>query len=164
MGGLHAETGLVREQSGRVETSQVIHIVDVPVVEVWERLSSDRASVLIDVRTRSEWAFVGLPELGSIGKQVMTVEWQTFPDNRINPEFVQVLSQQLEQAGVGRDAELFFICRSGGRSRMAAHVMTEAGYTRCRNVTEGFEGPLDADRHRGRHSGWKVAGLPWVQG
>jgi len=147
-----------------VETGQVIHIEDVPVIEVWQRLSSDASSILIDVRTRSEWAFVGLPELSSIGKFVVTVEWQTFPDNRINPEFVSVLSQLLDQAGVEKDAELFFICRSGGRSRMAAQAMTTAGYSRCRNVTEGFEGPLDTDRHRGRHSGWKVAGLPWVQG
>jgi len=30
-------------------------------------------------------------------------------------------------------------------------------------VVEGFEGPHDEQRHRSV-SGWKVAGLPWVQG
>ncbi|MGI9402905.1 MAG: rhodanese-like domain-containing protein, partial [Hyphomicrobium sp.] len=29
---------------------------------------------------------------------------------------------------------------------------------------DGFEGPLDASRHRGQVAGWKAAGLPWVQG
>lgn len=119
---------------------------------------------MIDCRTRAEWAFVGLPDLSSIGKQLLTVEWQTFPDNRINPDFVRMLSEVLDATGVKKDAEIFFICRSGGRSRMAAQVMVEAGYPRCRNVTEGFEGPLDAFRHRGSACGWKVAGLPWVQG
>jgi hypothetical protein len=41
--------------------------------------------------------------------------------------------------------------------------MASAGHTRCRNVVEGFEGPLDADSHRGRLSGWKAKGLPWAQ-
>jgi len=134
------------------------------VQDVWARLKSDPQSVMIDCRTRAEWAYVGLPDLSGIGKQLLTVEWQTFPDNRINPQFVVELASQLDAAGVKKDAEIFFICRSGGRSRMAAQVMTEAGYERCRNVTEGFEGPLDPLRHRGRASGWKVAGLPWVQG
>lgn len=147
-----------------VSSSGVIHIDNVTVLDVWERLKGDRESVLIDCRTRAEWAFVGLPDLSGIGKQVWTIEWQTFPDNRINPEFAVRLSEALEAAGVEKEAELFFICRSGGRSRMAAQVMAEAGYTRCRNVAEGFEGPLDAFRHRGGASGWKVAGLPWVQG
>ncbi|MGD9786114.1 MAG: rhodanese-like domain-containing protein [Hyphomicrobiaceae bacterium] len=147
-----------------MEAKRATQIEDVTVTEVWSRLVSDAKSVLIDVRTRSEWAFVGLPDLSGIGKQVVAVEWQTFPDNRINPDFVGSLTMLLESAGVEKGAELFFICRSGGRSRMAAQVMAEAGYACCRNVAEGFEGPLDGARHRGIRSGWKVAGLPWVQG
>jgi len=139
-------------------------VEDVPVEQVWAHLKSDEKSVLIDVRTRAEWAFVGLPDLEGIGKRVVTVEWQTFPDSRVDPAFAGRLSEILDASGVGKNDELFFICRSGGRSRMAAQAMTAAGYARCRNVAEGFEGPLDANRHRGRHSGWKAAGLPWVQG
>ena len=29
---------------------------------------------------------------------------------------------------------------------------------------EGFEGPLDPNRHRGQLGGWKSKGLPWAQG
>lgn len=144
--------------------AEVVHVEDVPVVEAWARLKSDPGAVLIDVRTRAEWAFVGLPDLAEIGKRVVTVEWQTFPDNRVDPGFTGRLAELLDTAGVDKDAELFFICRSGGRSRMAAEAMHAAGYARCRNVAEGFEGPLDASRHRGRVAGWKAAGLPWVQG
>jgi rhodanese-related sulfurtransferase len=147
-----------------VDQTSVVSIEDVSVTDVWDRLASDVKSVLIDVRTRAEWAYVGLPDLSGIGKQVMMVEWQTFPDNRIDPGFVANMKEALDAAGVEKGAELFFICRSGGRSRMAAVVMVEAGYACCRNVAQGFEGPLDAARHRGRVSGWKVAGLPWVQG
>jgi rhodanese-related sulfurtransferase len=94
----------------------------------------------------------------------MTFEWQSFPDNRVDPAFVEELASALDAAGVKKDSELFFICRSGARSRMAAEAMAAAGYSRCRNVADGFEGPLDADRHRGRVAGWKAAGLSWVQG
>jgi rhodanese-related sulfurtransferase len=139
-------------------------VENMPVQKAWERLQDDPSSVLIDVRTRAEWAFVGLPDLAELGKRVLTVEWQTFPDNRTDPAFGQRLGELLDAAGVAKEAELFFICRSGGRSRTAAEAMAAAGYTRCRNVADGFEGPLDSNRHRGKVAGWKAAGLPWVQG
>lgn len=141
-----------------------VQIVDVPVSNVWARLKDETNSLLIDVRTRAEWAFVGLPDLAKLGKGVLTVEWQTFPDSRIDPDFVQRLADHLDRIGAAKDAELFFICRSGGRSRMAAEVMAAAGYSKCFNVADGFEGPLDASRQRGRVAGWKSEGLPWVQG
>jgi len=147
-----------------VGTGQAVHIVDVDVREVWKRLKEEPTAVLIDVRTRAEWAYVGLPDLSSIGKRPFLIEWQTFPDNRVNPEFVERLSEMLEVAGIDKQAELFFLCRSGGRSKRAAQAMAEAGSTACRNVADGFEGPLDAERHRGRTAGWKAAGLPWAQG
>lgn len=147
-----------------MESIEVVHIEDVPVEEVWRHLQSDTSSVLIDVRTRAEWTFVGLPDLKQTGKQILTVEWQTSPENKVDAAFPERLALVLDAAGARKDAELFFICRSGVRSRMAAEAMANAGYQRCRNVADGFEGPLDANRHRGRVAGWKAAGLPWVQG
>ena len=147
-----------------MSSAQVIHIVDVQVQDVWTRLKEDAGSVLVDVRTRAEWAYVGLPVLSSIGKQPVLIEWQTFPDSRVDPGFAERLTKTLDEAGVDRQSELFFICRSGARSKAAAQATTAAGFAACRNVADGFEGPLDADRHRGRTAGWKAAGLPWAQG
>jgi len=147
-----------------VGSSQVVHIDDVPVNQVWERLKSDPEAILIDVRTRAEWTYVGLPELSAIGKRPLLIEWQTFPDNRVDPQFAARLGKMLAEAGATKDTELFFICRSGGRSKAAARAMAAEGYKRCRNVADGFEGPLDPNRHRGRAGGWKAAGLPWAQG
>jgi hypothetical protein len=42
--------------------------------------------------------------------------------------------------------------------------MTQAGYSYCFNVTDGFEGEPDASRHRGTAAGWKASNLPWMQG
>jgi rhodanese-related sulfurtransferase len=121
-------------------------------------------SVLIDVRTIAEWAYVGLPDLSQIGKRPVLVEWQGFPDDRLNTAFVERVIEALNPLGANSETELFFICRSGSRSLKAAQAMAAAGYARCRNVAEGFEGPLDPERHRGRLAGWKAKGLPWVQG
>jgi rhodanese-related sulfurtransferase len=147
-----------------VQSSEVVHIEDVPVEEVWARLSKDVGAVLVDVRTRAELTFVGLPDLSAIGKRVLTVEWQTYPESKIDAGFQERMTSALDAASANKDSELFFICRSGARSRMAAEAMSNAGYRRCRNVADGFEGPLDADRHRGRVAGWKAAQLAWVQG
>lgn len=139
-------------------------IADVPVTAVWERLKGDAEAVLVDVRTRAEWTYVGVPDLTALGKQLLLVEWQTYPDGAIDPGFVDKLANELSSRRVGKNAEIFFICRSGARSKSAAQALTKAGYTRCRNVADGFEGPLDPSRQRGRQGGWKAAGLAWVQG
>lgn len=118
---------------------------------------------MIDVRTRAEWMYVGVPELTSIGKSLILAEWQSFPDQRVDAEFATRLQKILSDQEVSPDAEMFFICRSGARSKAAAQVMAAMGFARCRNVADGFEGPIGPDRQRGRIAGWKAAGLPWVQ-
>jgi len=132
---------------------------DVTPVEAWEALSDDPAAVLVDVRTAAEWSYVGLPDLRTLGKEVVLVEWQTYPSGAVNEDFVAELSA----AGVDEAASVYFLCRSGVRSVAAAEAAASAGWSRSLNVLHGFEGPHDADHHR-TVSGWKVAGLPWVQG
>ena len=62
-----------------------------------------------------------------------------------------------------RGSPVYFLCRSGVRSIAGAVALTGAGYTNCFNVLDGFEGPPDEEAHRGRKSGWKAEGLPWLQ-
>lgn len=120
--------------------------------EAFELLQKAPGAKLVDVRTRPEWDYVGrIP--GAV-----QIEWQTYPDGRLNPQFVGDL-----QAQVDREAMVMFICRSGVRSHAAAAAATQAGYTQCFNVLEGFEGNKDAHGHRNTTGGWRVAGLPWVQ-
>ena len=132
---------------------------DVTSATAWKILSENKDAVLIDVRTRAEWNYVGLPELASIGKKPALLEWQVFPGMQQNPEFVATLGNAVTDKGV----PLLFLCRSGARSAAAAKAMTAAGYSTCINVADGFEGPLDAQGKRGSAAGWKAAGLPWRQ-
>jgi len=132
---------------------------DVGPSDAYAALQADADAVLVDVRTSAEWSYVGLPDLSQIGKRVIPLEWQRFPDGALNRSFVE----QLREAGVGEGAPIYFLCRSGVRSAAAAEVATAAGLGPAYNVSDGFEGPLDHDGHR-TVSGWKAAGLPWRQG
>ena len=132
---------------------------DVAPATAFKILSDNKDAVLIDVRTRPEWNFVGLPELSSIGKKPALLEWQVFPTMQPNPEFVTALSG----AVADKETPLLFLCRSGARSAAAAKAITAAGYRTCLKISDGFEVPLDAQAKRGSAGGWKAAGLPWRQ-
>ena len=137
---------------------------DVSSQEAWEHISTDQFAVLVDVRTRAEWSYVGIPDLSQIDKEPILVEWQVFPQMEMNRDFQNVLVGALAEIGAGQNAKLYMLCRSGVRSKSAAQVMTAAGYSDCYNVVDGFEGGLDDTGKRGRLAGWKADGLPWRQG
>ncbi len=132
---------------------------DVAPATAWKILSERKEAVLVDVRTRPEWNYVGLPDLEQLAKKPALIEWQVFPSMQLNPDFVTALSGALAD----KDTPLLFLCRSGVRSAAAAKAMTAAGYSTCLNVADGFEGPLDAEAKRGSAGGWKAARLPWRQ-
>lgn len=133
---------------------------DVSPSETWSGLVKDAKATLIDVRTQPEWAFVGVPDLCSLGKKAGFISWQIYPQMQVDSEFVAKAAQCV---GDDKSAPIYFICRSGARSRAAAIAMTAAGFAHCYNVAGGFEGDVDAEGHRGKSNGWKASNLPWVQ-
>jgi rhodanese-related sulfurtransferase len=139
---------------------------DVSAEEAWRVLEANPDAVLVDVRTQAEWSFVGLPDLSSLGKQALLLEWQSYPAMRPNTAFASELAAKLGSAlgEKAKDVPVLFLCRSGARSRSAAVALTAMGFRAAHNVAHGFEGDLDGERHRGHQNGWKAAGLPWTQG
>ena len=81
-----------------------VHIQAVSVEDTWARLKSDTRSVLIDVRTIAEWAYVGLPDLSTVGKRPVLVEWQGFPDDRLNAAFVERVIEEARKIAAEREA------------------------------------------------------------
>ena len=134
-------------------------IHDIGPAETWAALRLDADARLVDVRTDAEWIYVGLPDTRETGREVVLVPWQLFPSMAVNQGFVPALAK----AGVGPEHAVYFICRSGVRSLAAAVAAQAAGYARVFNVADGFEGPVDAQGHRGQVAGWKASGLPWAQ-
>lgn len=141
----------------------VIGAVDPDVAFI--NLERDPHSILVDVRTRPEWMFVGTADLSPIARPQCFIEWLGFPAMGPNQLFLDQLEAELNETGA---TTAYFLCRSGARSHDAAvaaaeHFQTRGRTLACFNVLEGFEGPLDGKGHRGLLSGWKARGLPWRQ-
>ncbi len=157
------ESQLEQTVSGSGDRKTMDYAGDVTPKQAMQILVEEIDSVLIDVRTEAEWQFVGCADLSRHGKESYFAEWQSFPTMERNESFVEVLSGKLAKEDKPADTALLFLCRSGQRSKGAAAAMTAAGYTRCYNITGGFEGDMDDEKHRGQLNGWKKDGLPWVQ-
>lgn len=145
MAGLH--------EYGRL--TPVSYAGDITPEEAWKLLSENSEAVLVDCRTDAEWRFVGVPDLSSLQRDVVYIEWNR-SDGTHNDGFVE----DLKAAGVSGERPVVFLCRSGNRSIGAAEAATAAGIGPSYNILDGFEGHLDENRHRGG-SGWKAVGLPW---
>ena len=135
---------------------------DITPPQAWKLLSDNPRAVLVDVRTDAEWRFVGVPDLSSLGREVVYIEWNATDGTR-NENFADELKDRVPPAAAGEERPVVFLCRSGNRSIGAAQVATAGGITPAYNVLDGFEGHLDANGHRGE-TGWRAVGLPWKQG
>jgi rhodanese-related sulfurtransferase len=127
--------------------------------QTWDALRTEAKAQLVDVRTDAEWTYVGLPDLSAAGKQPVLIPWQIFPQMAVNSAF----TDHMKAAGLTPEHHVYFICRSGVRSLSAAQAAAEAGFPHVYNVADGFEGPPDAEGHRGLLAGWKADDLPWRQ-
>ena len=137
---------------------------DISPSEAWDMLAAKpEQTMLVDVRTRAEWGFVGVPVLEPTMFEPVLEEWAFYPQMDLNIHFVPNVVRRAKEAGLDDKANLLFLCRSGVRSASAAAALTAEGYEACFNIAGGFEGDPDHNGHRGTLNGWKVEGLPWRQ-
>lgn len=126
--------------------------------QAWQVLNVDNEAVLLDVRSKVEFDYVGHPA------GALHVMWKDYPDWRENPHFVAEVKAALSAHGGDRSARpILTLCRSGVRSLAAAKALAAAGYTNLTNVEQGFEGDKDAQGHRCTVGGWRFHQLPWEQ-
>ena len=142
--------------------------------QAYDMKKKDPKSVaLFDIRTRSEAIYVGMAK--DADALVPFVEhpeiWSDWDDKRHmyklepNQDFMPELERRLKAMGLGKDATIILLCRSGDRSSKAADRLQMAGYTKVYSVAEGFEGDTakgGAQDGQRVVNGWKNAGLPWT--
>lgn len=112
--------------------------------KAYDILISNDNAFLVDVRTKEEWQQVGIPHLDNKNKLVF-LSWQLNKDFEDN--FLSIIKDKI-------DAAIFFLCRSGYRSFIAANFIANMGYRNCYNISDGFEG-------NNQDKGWKQNNLPW---
>ena len=122
-------------------------------IQAWDLMQTSEKAVLIDVRTAVEHSFVGHPP------RAIHVAWKEFPGMQLNTNFVAQVSQHVADKSV----PVLLLCRTGVRSVEAAKALEAAGFQHLVNIVQGFEGAIDADKHRGNIDGWRFHGLPWQQ-
>ena len=131
-----------------------------PPRHAWQLVQENPRALLIDIRSNMEHLFIGHP-VGAVH-----IAWLDEPDWVPNPRFVPQIRELMLGGAVCENGDcpaIILICRSGRRSREAGEMLLESGFRRVYNVEGGFEGPLDAEHHRGTVAGWRFEGLPWEQ-
>jgi rhodanese-related sulfurtransferase len=142
-----------------------------------EALDAKRAGgdkvLLVDVRTRAEAMFVGMPrQADALVPYVELPEFMNDWDEKravyavqLNNDFLPELQRRMEQKGANKDSTIILLCRSGDRSARAADFLASQGFAKVYSVPEGFEGdPAKDGPQAGQRvvNGWKNAGLEWT--
>ena len=129
-------------------------------------------ALLIDIRTRSEVAYLGMPATADAHIPFVDhpsgMPWDDksarFRTDS-NPDFEPELARRLAAQGLSKQDTVILICRSGDRSARAVNLLTDLGYRKVYSVIDGYEGDVATDGpHAGQRvvNGWKNAGLPWT--
>ena len=111
--------------------------------EIKKFIESNRDTVLLDVRTEDEWSTVGKPNTKDLGIKSFFITISQ------DPSFLDNVKQS-----INKDNQVLVMCAAGGRSIIAANLLSNEGY-KTLNVSDGFSG-------NGEDPGWKNLGLPSV--
>lgn len=127
--------------------------------------------LLVDIRTRAEAMYLGMPTLADHLVPVLDFpdmwEWSEAQGEYLqqgNPNFVKDIEQRLQQAGLTKDDAVILICRSGVRSNSASGLLAHFGFKKAYTVVDGYEGDTaksGPDKGQRTVNGWKNAKLPW---
>jgi rhodanese-related sulfurtransferase len=135
--------------------------------EAYEMWEADPEGVhVLDVRTPEEYIFVGHPAMArNVPLLFIKYAWDAEKDQPVvapNPAFAPGVLKTFKP-----DDTLLVMCRSGGRSAVAANGLAQAGFTRVYNIIDGFEGdkvddPGSAYHGKRMKNGWKNSCASWT--
>ncbi|TDJ44577.1 MAG: rhodanese-like domain-containing protein [Gammaproteobacteria bacterium] len=109
-------------------------IIEIPAAELYQRIETDTAPLIIDVRSSDEFAAGHLP--GAL--------------NVAHSEFIDTPTESVALLPTAKDAEIVVHCVSGKRAKIAMDVISSAGYTNVSHLIGDF-------------NGWQAAGYPIEQ-
>ncbi|MGC9370318.1 MAG: rhodanese-like domain-containing protein [Paracoccaceae bacterium] len=131
----------------------------------------DPEVVFVDVRSRAEVAFLGLPTRVNVHIPYMQAPMMPEYDAKkhtynleLNPDFSLDFKAYAEANGVDAETPIVLMCRSGSRSALAANLLAELGYKQVYSLIEGYEGDKAKEGpQKGQRvvNGWKNAGMEW---
>ena len=128
------------------EGKQTVLGLYVTAKEAYEKWQADPDKVkIIDVRTPEEYLFVGHPTMAwKIPVAVQVYEWDAEKKQYPMKPLLDFVSRV--QTIAKPDETLIVMCRSGGRSAIAANFLAKAGFNQVYNIIDGMEGDANANR------------------
>ena len=134
--------------SGRFKSSIKRHnnmssVQNISSEDCFKKLNEDQNSYLIDVRSPTEWNVDGIPDEDSFEGILFKLAIRN-EEGTENLNFIE----EFKSLEIPKDSNIYFICKSGGRSKLAANMVAIEGYKSLFNVEDGFT------------LGWKPKGLP----
>ena len=69
------------------KNNKYLNISNITSIECFNKLLEISNSYLIDVRTKPEWEFIGVPDLSSFNKKTIFISWHVYPEMKINSLF-----------------------------------------------------------------------------
>ena len=132
-------------------------------------MAASKTAYILDVRTPQEWLWVGHPGENAQGDgadlngSIVNVPLAVYKKKKYrktealveNRRFIKEVKKLLAE-----DSAIITMCRSGGRSVLAALALADAGFTNVYNMQTGFEDSSDSNGYRSVN-GWKIDGLPY---
>ena len=115
-----------------------MNVININALDAFDYLSKKVNSHLIDTRSDIEWKTTGIPDLSSINKETNLISWGPVLDQTFFEKYKKFLLISFNQ-----NDTLFFICRSGSRSLMAAKCAIKFGFKNCFNIFNGFDNEYD---------------------
>ena len=70
-----------------------LSIKNITSIECFNKLSEISNSYLIDIRTKPEWEFIGVPDLSSLNKKTIFISWNMYPEMKINSLFENQITE-----------------------------------------------------------------------
>ena len=110
-----------------------MNVININALDAFDYLSKEVNSYLIDTRSDLEWKTTGIPDLSSINKKTNLINWGPVLDQSFFEQYKNFLLTRFNH----KDS-LFFICRSGSRSLMAAQFAIKFGFEKSFNIYDGF--------------------------
>lgn len=127
--------------------------------------------LFVDIRTPSEWVFVGTPENVDVNIPFLTIDYKQWDDKKSsfkkvpNTNFLSGFNTAVKSKSLTKDNSIILLCRSGKRSAKAANLLSAIGYSKVYTIVDGFEGDKakqGANKGKRVVNGWKKSGLPWT--
>jgi rhodanese-related sulfurtransferase len=135
-------------------------------------VASKEKVLFLDVRTRAEVNFLGMPTVADANVPYMEIDNMYSWDEKKgvfklepNSGFVTEVQDRMKQKGMDQNAKIIVMCRSGDRSAKAVDLLAKVGFKNVYSVIDGYEGDVAKDGdHKGQRvvNGWRNNNLPWT--